>query len=103
MPESFHCKLDIRASQIGVGHTGVQPQGPVRIGARHRSKAAHVADVELLCLPGLETLRDLFWKALRVCRSPEGLSGQDARSLMMPMSVPLSTGKTRHQHIGTER
>ena len=102
MPQSLHRELHVSHAQIGVLFPRIQLQGPVGVRTRHRPKPAHVSDVKLLRLPGFQSLSNLLGKPLGIGGRAERLFGQNARCLMMPVSIALAAGKARHEHIRAE-
>ena len=69
--------------------------GPVRIRAARRAPRAHIPNVEFFRLPRLEPLSNLIRKTFRIGRSMESLFGQNGRHLMIAVSVPFRSRKTR--------
>ena len=100
--QSLHGKLYVGRSQQRIDDSRVEPQRVIRGIARHCPKAAHIADIQLLRLPGFEAFFDLPRKPLRIGRRAERLFRQDRRCLMMPMAIAIRARKPRHQHVRTK-
>src|SRR5579859_3477368 len=103
MAQALHGKLHVRHAELRAALARVQLQSPVRVRAGHRAKPADISDIKLFCLPGLQSPGDLFGKALGIGGRAERLPSENARGLMMAVSVPRGSRKACDQHIGTKR
>src|ERR1035438_9891574 len=102
MAQSLHRKLYVRLAQHWIDDSCIQAQRVVRLVTGHRPKSTHIADVQLLRLPGLESLCDLLWKSLWVGGCAERFFRQYRRGLMMTVPVAVRARKARHQHFRTK-
>src|SRR5438270_8305353 len=82
MAETLHGELNVGRAEQWIVLAGVEFHGPLLIGAGHRSPGADVANVKLLCLPGLKALCDLLRETLGISGSAERFLRENARSLM---------------------
>ena len=102
VPQPLHRELNIRSSKHRIVHTSIQTDRVIRRFAGARKKSADVPAVKFFRLPGMQSLRNLLGKALRITRRTERLLGQDRRCLMMPMSIPICPRKASHEYVRTK-
>src|SRR6478672_9664772 len=102
MAETLHGELNVGRAEQRIVLAGVEFYRPLLIGAGHRSPWADVADVKLLWLPGLKALRNLLRKTLGISRGAERFLRENARGLMISVTIAFRAGEARHQYIGTE-
>src|SRR5215469_762755 len=103
MFETLGGELCVRSSEQGILFAGVQFYRPVFIRAGGRTPGANVADVELLRLPGLEALFELFGEALGVSGSAKGFLGEEAGGLVVSVAIPGGAGEARDEDVGAKR
>ena len=87
MPQSLHCELDVRRSEIRVVTSGIQFHRVILGCACHSSKPAKQTDVKLFSLPRLQAFFDLLGKPVRVGCGAKCFPGEDRRCLVMAMTV----------------
>ena len=102
MAKSLHGKFYVGRSKQRIDGSGIESQRVVRRFAGHRSKPAHVADIELFRLPGFEAFFDLFRKAIRISRGAECLASQNGGRLVMAVTIAVGPRESRDQYVGTK-
>src|SRR5207237_3720703 len=66
------------------------------------AEAAHVADVKLFCLPGIQTFFDLIREAVWIGSGTECFVGENRRRLVMAVSIAIGAREARNQHVRPE-